>query len=815
MRFIITAILTIFFLNTVCAQQVSLRGKVVDAQTNEPLFFANIRVLGTSFGTTTNRNGEFELRLKTGGYKLSSSFIGYYTDTIQVNASKFINNILIKLNASRLTLPEITIKPSENPAIPIIEKAILRKAERNRILNNFEFEAYTKGVIKSTEDIKAGRNSLGLSAKNDTAALMISGLLENQSQGYYQKPNKYKEIIIARKQSSNFPPSINTLTGGRLIQNFYEDNISFFGRELPGPLASNALSYYYYYIEGKTSIDNKIVNKIHIAPDNNTDPGFTGSIFISDSTYDLIKVELMLNRAANTGGLLDSISVNQQFAEYDNMIYMPSNYNIIVEANLLGLARFGFELITILYDYKINQNLNSGIFDKAIVTVLPDADKKDSLYWSSQQVIPNTPEEQIAYKRIDSLKNIPLTFWDRFSVLSNKISFNDRLSVSAPLSMYHFNRVEGNSLDLGFYIDEAFNERFSSALIFSNGFADKKLKTDFSASYLLGDYRTINLSFNVFNRVNTLFAGSEDYNNLTSTLLALISKDEFRDYYYSRGFDFDISGELFPVLSLSGGIFSRTDLSASKNTEFSFFAKERKYKVNPGIFDFNKMLGFRFGFKLDFRNYIEDGFFRRRLNENGRYFIISGEITSPVKGGSFQNKELYKFTKYEGNISSGFRTFRSASLDLRFKAIYNNGFLPYQMLYSLPGNINLASKQYTFRTLNVNEIVGENVFTLNIEHNFRDEIFKMLRIPLLKDSELQLYTYFNTAYSEIKNNNYSSTRFSASNNPPLMTESFLHPFYEAGFGIGHLLFPIQIEFSWKINYRDGNNFRVGLNSVVF
>jgi len=42
-------------------------------------------------------------------------------------------------------------------------------------------------------------------------------------------------------------------------------------------------------------------------------------------------------------------------------------------------------------------------------------------------------------------------------------------------------------------------------------------------------------------------------------------------------------------------------------------------------------------------------------------------------------------------------------------------------------------------------------------------------------------------------------------------KTFKHPFYEIGFGVGQGLLPFKFEFMWKLNYRDGNNFRVGLN----
>jgi hypothetical protein len=85
------------------------------------------------------------------------------------------------------------------------------------------------------------------------------------------------------------------------------------------------------------------------------------------------------------------------------------------------------------------------------------------------------------------------------------MNLTDNFEVTAPLGIYHFNDVEGHSIDYGFYIDDAFNRRFNSSLEFSYGFADKKFKKDFSGSILFGDYRTYRFEVNAFDRTNILF----------------------------------------------------------------------------------------------------------------------------------------------------------------------------------------------------------------------------------------------------------------------------------------------------------------------
>ena len=323
-------LLTVIIFSTIIySQQFAINGKIQDKITHQPLVYANIRVLNSMNGTAANKEGEYELKLKAGKYLLLASYIGYNSDTLSITVIQNLNNVDFSLSPSDIQLPAVIVRPGINPAIAIIKKAILKKKERDKKLNDYEFEAYTKGIVKTQHEISAQGNrvNMGLGV-NDSIPLKISGILENESKGYYKKPDDYKEIIIARKQTANFPPSINTFTGGRIIKSFYEENINFLGNNLPGPLADNALDYYYYYIKRTLAIDSQVVYQIHMKPDDPSNPGFSGDIFITGNTYDLIKVDLDLNKAANIGGIFDSVEVFQQFSPYDS-IYMPVDYRLL------------------------------------------------------------------------------------------------------------------------------------------------------------------------------------------------------------------------------------------------------------------------------------------------------------------------------------------------------------------------------------------------------------------------------------------------------------------------------------------------------
>ncbi len=163
--------------------------------------------------------------------------------------------------------------------------------------------------------------------------MKVEGFLKNQINN--------KHFIVARKQSANTPPFINILTGGNVIQSFYEDELTFMGKKSPSPISDEALSYYYFYIEQEIAIDNKKVYQIYFNTDNPAAPGFFGKLFIEDSTFHLLKVEASLNRMANPGGLFNYVKVSQQFSVFENNISLPIDYRLFAEGNYLGLPNLG------------------------------------------------------------------------------------------------------------------------------------------------------------------------------------------------------------------------------------------------------------------------------------------------------------------------------------------------------------------------------------------------------------------------------------------------------------------------------------------
>lgn len=804
-------ILMILFSTQHLAQQYALKGKITDRITHEALAFANVRIGGTLSGTSATIDGLYELRLPKGVYQLIVSNIGYISDTVKVNLESNYN-LEIKLSPVPVNLPEVTVFPGENPALEILRRTITAKHDREEKINSYIYRAYTKGIVKTTSDFSSSgtRVSVGIGTGKDTSKLKITGIIENESKGYFKKPNEYKDEIVARKQSANTPSAINIFTGGRLLQNFYTDDIRFLNRPLLSPIADEAIEYYDYLIEDTLAMDNKSVFKISFEPLRKIDPGFVGALYISDKSYNLVKLEAGMNAPANPGKIFDKISIIQQFTEFQNEIVMPIDYRVSVEGNPLGLMKFGFELNTIFYDYQINNKFDDDFFDMTIVKVNPDADQKDSLYWRSTQTIPNTKEELDAYARIDSIQSIPKNFWDDFSLLSPSLSIGNDIYITGPISLYSFNRVEGHSINFGVNAVQQFDKRSNIKLDLSYGFADRKFKGEFTSNYFIGDYRTTNFSLRAFSKLTDLFSESIRYNKLTSTLVSLLGKYDFRDYYYTKGFNASVWSQVFPVLNLGIGYMNRTDNNAFINTDFSIFNKSKTYNSVQPIYE-TKINALTANFQLDFRKFIEDGYFRRKINQGGAFVSISGNFT-------ISSPELLKsnldFQMYRISLNSYIPTFGGARTNFALTGLHSTGKIPFQMMYALPGNISIASQSNTFRTLRTDEVFGDKALVLSIDNDLSDEVFRFLNLSVLVDWQMNMSLHFNAALIETKPESKSImpsiSRYGIGNS---ITE-FKKPFAEIGFGIGQALFPFRLEFTWKLNYFGNNNFVIGLNTPI-
>lgn len=144
----------------VAMAQGTITGKIVDANTGDPLIGATVMVEGTTQGCVADVNGEFSLQVsKKGNVILLFRFVGYESLTKTVNLNKNQKLGEIRMTESSVGLDEVMVSASyvtADRSTPIAYSSIEPEALETK-LGNKEFPS----VLKSTPSIYTTDNGGG------------------------------------------------------------------------------------------------------------------------------------------------------------------------------------------------------------------------------------------------------------------------------------------------------------------------------------------------------------------------------------------------------------------------------------------------------------------------------------------------------------------------------------------------------------------------------------------------------------------------------------------------------------------------------
>lgn len=143
----------------------SIRGKVVDASTREPLIGANVLVVGTTIGAATNINGEFIINgLDVGTYRLRISSIGYTTQVVTdvVVAAGRMTEVMAQLEPTVIDIEGVDIQAEyfrSSTDLPVSAQS-LSYEEIRRSPGGQEDVIRAISVLPGVVQVSAGRNDL-------------------------------------------------------------------------------------------------------------------------------------------------------------------------------------------------------------------------------------------------------------------------------------------------------------------------------------------------------------------------------------------------------------------------------------------------------------------------------------------------------------------------------------------------------------------------------------------------------------------------------------------------------------------------------
>ncbi len=201
-------VLALLFFSTEAFSQFTISGKVIDSASKEPLQGASVFGQNTTNGTITNKQGEFSLQLKSGGYELIISFTGYQTRQLQISNNQ--NSPLeIELVKEEKSMSEVVITSSNEVAdgmekygkfflenfigsTPNAAACVLQNPE---VLHFYYFKKSDKLRVLATEPIVIANNALGYTLRYQLDSFL-----------YYYKTNisSYRGYCLFSEMSGSF-----------------------------------------------------------------------------------------------------------------------------------------------------------------------------------------------------------------------------------------------------------------------------------------------------------------------------------------------------------------------------------------------------------------------------------------------------------------------------------------------------------------------------------------------------------------------------------------------------------------------------------
>ena len=119
------SLLTSFLFSFFALGQYGITGTVIDGDFNEPLPFANILVLETGEGVTSDFDGKYTFELHAGTYSVQFSFVGYETKIITeievTNDEYTIIDVVINSAAQGLEEVVVTVEAKRNTEASVLE----------------------------------------------------------------------------------------------------------------------------------------------------------------------------------------------------------------------------------------------------------------------------------------------------------------------------------------------------------------------------------------------------------------------------------------------------------------------------------------------------------------------------------------------------------------------------------------------------------------------------------------------------------------------------------------------------------------------
>ncbi len=791
MRHLTLFLLSVFYLTAFVSQSQPFRvdGKVVDAETKNPLAFVNVVVNEGRHGGVTDIDGKFSISHPDPIFSLTVSYMGYETQTFRVGERTA--GLLIRLQPAWIELREVEIRPGINPAHRIISNALAYKDVNDpEKLSSFSYTSYDKMYFTVQND------SLYItdSAFTDTSRNELKEFLEDKyfflmetvSERQFLYPDRNQERVIASRVSGLKDPIIVFLLSQLQSTSFYDNVIRIADKNYINPLSPGSLRNYLFVLQdtlySSNNVDTTFVIYYRPFLDANFD-GLEGLLYIN--THQWAVENVIAEPYQGDRGL--SVKIQQKYELVDGQHWFPVQLNtdLILRNVNVSADSAAYPLVGVgksyLKDIRINARVDKKAFSNVEIEVLPDAYSKADQLLAAYRTDSLSRREFNTYHFIDSIgreHNFDEMARGIETVMTGKIPWK---WVDFDMRRFiRYNDYESIYLGIGVETNQKVSRLFSVGGFVGYGFRDKHVK--FGGDVSLFPYRDAELEVNLSYQNDVTEPGGThyfddfqkfSYENYREPLL--MRMDRYEKFAGSVG---------FRSLSYLKTYVTFSRIYKEPGYSYSFGKQEGDVMLLADSFTFTQgSVSFRYAYKEKFLKNA-----RTKVSLGTRWPVVWFTYTRGFEGtlgGEFS------FNRYDLKIKKSFFIRYLGETSLMLKAGYIDAVLPCTDLFNGNGSYHTFTlfAPNSFATMRLNEFTLDRYVAFYMAHNFGKLLFRARGF----EPELEVTT--NIGYGSLQAPEYHHQ---------ITVQSMEKGFFESGLNINNIVnISNLVSIGMGVHYRYG------------
>lgn len=716
----------------------SLKGRVVDSKSGDPMPFVNITLNNSKIGTATDLDGFYSLpRINDTVKYINLSFVGYKKLRIEYPET----NIIIRMEEQTAVLDAVEILASENPAHRIIRNTVENRERHNPSnIDAFSYKTYSKLVITlntdSIDDVidTVQVNTIDTSySRLDSSDHKLLNFMDNQhlffmesvTERNFLAPSRDNETVLASRTSGFKSPMFSLFSSQMQSFSFYDNYISILGKEYLNPISPGSDSRYLFILEDTTY--NSFLDTVFIVsfrPKKNY--GFQpmqGLLYINAADWAITNVIARPFEETDMG-----ITIEQHYKKFGDNTWFPVQLNAEMDFASISVNNVNpiGKIRTTLKDIKINPVLNRKDISRAEITINDDAVKDAELILPKYRTDTLSDRENTTYVFNDSLSKAE-------NIEAKMQIINSLARGYIPWGPFDFgldktiryNNYEGLRLGGNMYTNKKVSKWFRIGGYFGYGFEDQRLKYGWDMTMTIHKHSNFKFFGGYFFDISESgapeFLQRKNY-GLSANVYRFIKIeqwDEISRFY--AGFTYDL--------------FPKTHLEVK-------FQRENRYTIGDYLYQIGDtedelgQNGFNYSELISSLRYAPN----EKFIEGASFGKFAYELKYPIfyfqyaRGFEGVLESDFSYHKIDALYENQFRTLWLGTISIIMQAGIVDKALPYSKLYTNMSNMTNAEKaidryasvadRQSFETMRINEFLSDQYIQILLRQDLKSLLFR-------------------------------------------------------------------------------------------